>query len=121
MVLFVLKDWMSDMKDLLRQQQLREEYGRPPGASPITSCLHLILSNWLEAVLLAALAIILWLGLIIREAFQMAVSLRRYIFTIENWLEAALLILVGVLLVKDSCSLDVKRHLAAIALLLSWI
>ena len=64
---------------------------------------------------------ILLLGLIIREAFQMAVSLLRYIFTIENWLEAALLILVGILLVKDSCSMDMKRHLAAIALLLSWI
>ena len=133
MLAFVLMDWMSDMKDMLRQEQLRQEYGLPPGPSSGQSCLRLVLSNWLEAALLASLGLVIYLGrpalssalaillagLVAREVFQVAVSLRRYLLTLENWLEAVLLLLVTVLLAAD-VSLDLKKHLAAIALLLSW-
>ncbi len=61
---------------------------------------------------------------ILREAFQMSVSLKRYIFTPENWLEGLLIVLVGTILwIPDSSfasPCETKRHFAAISLVLSW-
>ena len=67
---------------------------------------------------------ILLIMFMLRELFQMSVSLKRYIFTPENWIEGLLIVFVGVILwvpdsaLNDPCNL--KRHLAAIALVLSW-
>jgi hypothetical protein len=67
---------------------------------------------------------ILLVLLLLREAFQLSVSLKRYIFTPENWIEGLMIVLVGVILwvpdtyFEDPCML--KRHLAAISLVLSW-
>ena len=134
MLAFVLRDWLSDMKDMLKQEELREQYGRPPGSSSTVSCIRLMLSNWLEVALLVCLGVVLWVGrpaltpalallltgLVLREMFQVAVSLRRYLLTLENWLEAALLLLVGLLLAGGTWP-ELQRHLAAVALLLSWV
>ena len=62
--------------------------------------------------------------LILREMFQLSVSLKRYIFTLENWLEIFMIILAAIILFvpdeKFANPCDVKRHLAAISILLSW-
>lgn len=62
--------------------------------------------------------------LMLRELFQMTGSLKRYLVSPENWLEMVMIALISVILwVPDSsfeepCS--VKRHLAAITIILSW-
>ena len=60
----------------------------------------------------------------LREVFQMSVSLKRYIFTPENWLEGLLIILVSIILWAPDSSFEdpcqTKRHFAAISLVLSW-
>ena len=60
-----------------------------------------------------------------RELLQMAASLKRYFLSLENILEVVMLSLLGFLLFDpdnpDDCECDVKRHIAAICILLSWI
>lgn len=101
-------------------------------------CRFIFITSWLDWTIIAMMISILafntsalWLVLTIllvmllcREAFQMSVSLKRYMFTPENWIEGLLIGLVGVILwipddsFEEPCSL--KRHLAAISLVLSW-
>lgn len=60
----------------------------------------------------------------LREVFQMTGSLKRYLVSPENWLEMIMIALVGVILwapdesMEEPC--EVKRHLAAVAIILSW-
>jgi len=158
MFIFIIKDWISDIKDLVHQESV---LGGTSGSGRVSSrpIIGLILSNWLEVVYLAGLSIILWLGadclrvsllvllagLVIREIFQMAVSLRRYLLDLENWIEVVMIILTSIILLRpdpehqqamdieggglDPAIIDdpnanyereLKRHLAAISLLLSW-
>ena len=55
---------------------------------------------------------------------QMSVSLKRYACTPENWLEIWVIGLMGFILwipdsqLSDPCA--VKRHLAAVAIVMSW-
>ena len=61
--------------------------------------------------------------LTVREFFQVTVSLRRYILSPENWIEVTTIILIGIILFhKDDLedSKTLKRHLSAIAIVLSW-
>jgi len=139
MVVFVIKDWVSDVKDLVLQEKLSE--GRIRSSSS-KSIIKLIFSNWLECGYLAGLTVILWLGanslyyvllilvigLAVREVFQLLVSLRRYILDLENWMELVLIALCFSLLLRPdpdqeeeaAKERELKRHLAAISLLLSW-
>jgi len=134
MLCFIMRDWITDIKDIARQEQIMVDSGhdRAPTA---TSYVKLILSNWIEGVFIVALALVLWLGssvlysaLIIllvvlagRELFQMAVSLRRYFLTVENWIELSMIVLVSVILfLPDEGNRDLKRHLAGISLFFSW-
>jgi hypothetical protein len=57
-----------------------------------------------------------------REALQFGVAPRRYFFSPENWLELTLIALTSVLLFHGGygCHVSVKRHVAAIAIVLSW-
>ena len=95
----------------------------------IFHCLGLVLilcfasqSLWLALLICTAL-------LAIREFFQVAVSLRRYLLSPENWIELTTILCICVILfmpdtgsrpeyAEDSKML--KRHLSAIAIVLSW-
>ena len=65
--------------------------------------------------------------LMFREVCQMSASLKRYLLSPENWMEMLMIVLVGVVmwcpdsaLRGGSSNCAVKRHLAAVALVLSW-
>ena len=102
MVILVSRDWMADIKDLMRREQLM--------LAPVSSLswVRMAASNWLEVIFLGGLALVLALGvpslwplltvllvlLAGREMFQMSVSLRRYFLTAENWVEMTMVALV---------------------------
>ena len=102
MVFLVTRDWMADIKDVLR----REHMMITPAGS--LSWVKMAASNWLEVIFLVGLGLVLALGvpslwplltvllvlLAGREMFQMSVSLRRYFLTLENWVEMAMVALV---------------------------
>eukprot|EP00092_Neocalanus_flemingeri_P007937 GFUD01008564.1.p1 GENE.GFUD01008564.1~~GFUD01008564.1.p1 ORF type:complete len:1055 (-),score=196.84 GFUD01008564.1:189-3353(-) len=134
MLCFILRDWVTDIKDIVRQEQIMADSGHDRHPSAI-SYFKLILSNWIEGVFIVALTVVLWLGASVlpyalmillaglagREFFQMAVSLRRYFLTVENWIELSMIVLISVILfIPDEGNRDLKRHLAAISLFLSW-
>lgn len=150
--IFVLRDWKSDFKDLLRTEKIRKRQKRSSDGNPCQGpdgCSHqevadgprgkdlfrVFLSNWVEVGLLVFMTVLLvlreqflkvalialFLVLILRELFQMAVSLRRYVLSPENWLEVSTIALVGVILFHpDQGAVELKLHLAAIAIILSW-
>lgn len=134
MLLFIIRDWITDIKDLGKQDLIMEQAGRK-GRPTRRSCAGLVLTSWPEVGYLAGLAIILFQGasslyvallillsgLALRELFQMAVSLRRYVLDLENWAELGMIALIcTILLAPDTDNKDMKRHLAAISLFLSW-
>ena len=95
----------------------------------IFHCLGLVLilcfasqSLWLALLICTAL-------LAIREFFQVAVSLRRYLLSPENWIELTTILCICVILFMPDTgsrpeyaeeSKMLKRHLSAIAIVLSW-
>ena len=97
---------------------------------------QIILSNMMDTVLLFFMIVVLghpehlWLTLLIlfiililRECFQMGVSLKRYLTDWENLIEIGAIILVGVLLFNDdsnSNNTELNRNIAAFAIVLSW-
>lgn len=97
---------------------------------------QIILSNMMDTVLLFFMIVVLghpehlWLTLLIlfiililRECFQMGVSLKRYLTDWENLIEIGAIILVGVLLFNDdsnSKNTELNRNIAAFAIVLSW-
>ena len=135
MLFLVLRDWFNDVKDKMRQEHIvmdSEDEGMRP---PDLTYLELVLSNWLEFLFLASLVLVLVLGVPIlpialsvltallagREMFQLTVSLRRYLLTLENWVEVTMVGLVSFLLfAPDEDNYELKRQLAGICLLLSW-
>jgi len=68
--------------------------------------------RWASIVLLALLAL--------REAFQAAVSFKRYILSLENIFELIAIICGALVLSERIESLDLTRRLSALALLLTW-
>ena len=56
----------------------------------------------------------------LRELFQISVSYRRYIFSIENLMEVALIILTFILMFVVSEPLAIK-HVSGVIILLSWV
>ena len=61
----------------------------------------------------------------IREFLQVAVSLKRYILSPENWIEVVTILCICVILFHPTYSNNadtttLKRHLSAIAIVLSW-
>ena len=97
------------------------------------------LSSWFEIILAGMAAFLIAFGtgglwyilvallgvLVFRELLQMAASLKRYFLSLENLLEVIMLSLLGFLLFDpdnpEDCECNVKRHIAAICILLSWI
>merc|ERR1711997_1085925 len=96
---------------------------------------QLLLSNWVDLLMIAGCSSILildqqqlqipvWVLVVVislRELLQLAVSLKRYITSVENWLEVIMLVVVvSILLNNTQERLLLNRHLAAIAIVLSW-
>ena len=72
-----------------------------------------------STILCPSLVILLCiLGLV--EIFQLAVSVKRYILSIENWVEVSMITIVAVLLGNQDGNFEINRNLAAISIVLSW-
>ena len=58
----------------------------------------------------------------IREFLQVAVSLKRYILSPENWIELGTILCICIILFHPNTddTITLKRHLSAIAIVLSW-
>ena len=58
----------------------------------------------------------------LRELLQFGTAPRRYFFSLENWLEVTLIALIALLLFMGGygCHVAAKRHIAAIAIVISW-
>jgi transient receptor potential cation channel subfamily A protein 1 len=130
LLLFIVRDFALDIKDLRKADQINK------GGIGGKHVCFAIFSNWLE-VLLAAFMIgiliggkqVLWYALVtllclltMRELFQLAVSVKRYLLSPENLIEATVMILLAIILfVKDeNIERDLKRIFAAYAIVLSW-
>ena len=131
-LVFIGKDWIEDIVKFSKRRNNQfhtEENSNTMG--------QLILSNMMDFVLLFFMIVvlghkpdhlwwilfILFILIILRECFQMAVSLRRYITSWENFIEFGAIILVGILLFNDDSNLDNRkfnRNVAAFAIVLSW-
>ncbi|XP_065203453.1 transient receptor potential cation channel protein painless-like [Planococcus citri] len=59
---------------------------------------------------------LLYIVLILRELCQFSVSIREYVGIPENWFEMTMIVAIGFLFANDT-----SKHLAAIAILTSWI
>ena len=89
MALFIFRDWKQDVQDVLRAENSSNEVGVK--AFPTGAVAKVILSNWVEVVLLVFMFVILvatndflhyatlalWAVLILRELFQLTVSVKR--------------------------------------------
>ena len=150
MLILILRDWKSDILDVLKADKLRNtvELVRTPkststnngnrsdGRTCFGDILRVIVSNWFEVALILFMVILmvareqfLWIGMLIllcmlvaRECFQLLVSVRRYILSPENWIEVCMIILVCILLFHEDTKegIELKRHMAAFAIVLSW-
>ena len=118
--ILIFRDWRRDLKE-----------------SNCKVALQVFFTSWLEYLILVILIVLLTfqsaamticltilLCLVLsREALQMMVSLKRYVFGLENWLELATLALTAVILYvpdeKFSSPCDTKRNLAAFTIVLS--
>ncbi len=135
-LIFILRDWFMDIKEKMKAEKIKEVQEAETYSSGKMFCMVLV-TNWVEAIFLSFVLIILiggrhmevlWISLLIltclliaREFFQVAVSLKRYILSPENWLEVTVIILILILLFHpEEGSEDMKRHLAAVAIVLSW-
>lgn len=120
---------------ILAVRDLKRDCGCSSGSAFMVS----FLSSWFEIILAGMAAFLiafssggLWYILVallavlsFRELLQMAASLKRYFLSLENLLEVIMLSLLGFLLFapdnSDDCECEVKRHVAAICILLAWI
>ncbi|TRY61355.1 hypothetical protein TCAL_01796 [Tigriopus californicus] len=136
-LLFILRDWAMDIKDLSRTEKMRKKNETDEDSLSSGKLLCVILfSNWVEVLFITLLVGILVTGrdylwvalvfltgiLIFREFFQATVSLKRYLLSLENWIELSIIAIIGVILGLEGSDFnhDLKRHLAAIAIVLSW-
>ena len=139
MVVMIVRDWCKDVQDAVRAESLAASLQnriRPELSVNSPKMLwQLLLSNWVDLVMIAGCSSILILDqkqlhipvwvlvavISLRELLQLAVSLKRYITSVENWLEVIMLgLVVSILLNHSQDQLLLNRHLAAIALVLSW-
>eukprot|EP00095_Tigriopus_kingsejongensis_P004014 snap_masked-scaffold5_size1054832-processed-gene-0.1 protein:Tk04014 transcript:snap_masked-scaffold5_size1054832-processed-gene-0.1-mRNA-1 annotation:"transient receptor potential cation channel protein painless" len=133
LVAFILRDWAMDIKDLVRSEKVKSE--DEEATSSVKFALIVMFSNWVECLFVLFLGAVLWGGepilwhallfltilLLIREFFQVSVSLKRYIVSPENWIEVSMIILIGFILFWNDTALDgLNRHFSAIVLVLSW-
>ncbi|TRY61746.1 hypothetical protein TCAL_09528 [Tigriopus californicus] len=104
----------------------------------LRTSIQMCFTGWLEALTAALICgllyfktHLLWTSLtilmallILREVLQMSASLKRYLVSPENWLEMVMIGLVAFILWVPDALLanpcEIKRHLSAIAIILSW-
>ena len=112
---------------------------RDCGCSSGSAVMVTFLSSWFEIFLAAMAAFLLifssgglWYVLIfllsvlaLREMVQVTASLKRYLLSPENILELVMMSLLAYLLFDPDnpgdCQCRVKRHVAALVILLSWV
>ena len=133
MILFIVKDWKEDLKDIFRANSLQDK----DEDADCKQLIGLVLTNWVEVGLITGLILILMIGakslyvtliiltgiLTMREILQMTVSLRRYLLSPENWIEIGTIICISIILFHKDDESDfnaLKRHLSALAIVLSW-
>jgi len=120
---------------VLAARDLKRDCGCDSGSAFMIS----FLSSWFEITLAAMAGFLiifssggLWYILVIllsilalRELFQATASLKRYLFSLENILELVMMSLLAFLLFDPDdptdCQCQLKRHVAALVILLSWI
>eukprot|EP00095_Tigriopus_kingsejongensis_P003021 maker-scaffold170_size291898-snap-gene-1.41 protein:Tk03021 transcript:maker-scaffold170_size291898-snap-gene-1.41-mRNA-1 annotation:"transient receptor potential cation channel protein painless" len=136
-LLLIIRDWAMDLKDIMRSERVKRK--NPSEEDPLSSgklCFMIVFSNWIEVLLIGFLGVILftgqtylWLALLIltviltlREFFQATVSLKSYLLSPENWLEMSIIVLIALILglERSEFNTDLKRHLSAIVIVLSW-
>ena len=147
MILFILRDWRTDILDVLKADKLRHTIkmikpkesnsdDNSDGRACLKNVLMVIASNWMEVTLIVAMIIlmiarenVLWImmlilliGLAFREFVQVMASLKRYVLSPENWIEVSMIILVSLLLFYEDSKdgVELKRHLAAFAIVFAW-
>ena len=135
---FIIRDWSIDLRDVAKNQRLRSKsanFADEEDSSGKQVC-FVLMSNWVEVVFVAGLAFVmiggrsvLWISLLVllgilvlREFVQLLVSIKRYFCSPENWIEVSMIILLAtILLVPESTAhKDLKRHLSAFTIVLSW-
>ncbi|TRY66637.1 hypothetical protein TCAL_16461, partial [Tigriopus californicus] len=78
-------------------------------------------SNKTAIVILTVAISVLLAILALREIFQMLVSVKRYFFSPENIMEIMILVISCIILYdEDAYTMDTKRHLAAVCILMTW-
>eukprot|EP00090_Calanus_glacialis_P031314 TRINITY_DN5156_c0_g1_i2.p1 TRINITY_DN5156_c0_g1~~TRINITY_DN5156_c0_g1_i2.p1 ORF type:complete len:1017 (+),score=254.13 TRINITY_DN5156_c0_g1_i2:291-3341(+) len=132
MFFFILKDWTAEIKNYQRNQKLKHA-----GTNQDSSCClitSLFFSSWIEAIFVVILLLVIVVGssclkfvlfgflilLVLREGFEMLVSMKRYLSSFENWIEVAIVILASTILLTEGANFELNRHLAAISIVLSW-
>jgi len=132
MFLFILKDWTAEIKNYQRNQKLKLT-----GESTESSCcliMNLFFSSWIEAIFMVVLILVIIIGssclkfilfgfiilLVLRECFEMLVSMKRYLSSFENWIEFTIIILASIILFTEGNNFELNRHFAAIIIVLSW-
>ena len=120
-LILILRDWTQDCDDCSKHATF--QMGLTSWLEALTVCLIVALLYARTQLLWLALTILFAL-LMLREVVQMLASLKRYLLSPENWLEMSMLVLAIIILwvpddnFSDPCT--VKRHLAAICIILSW-
>ncbi len=130
MLMFIVRDFVLDIKDIRKADEINHS-----GVGVKHVC-FVFVSNWLEVLLagfLIAIMIVgrdaLWYALLallcllaVRELFQLAVSVKRYLLSPENLIEVTVIVLLGVMLFskEENVERDLKRILSAYAIVLSW-
>jgi len=131
MVMYMVRDWVSDIKDFKRTARIKDVSQR---SNPCSLLPSLLKSNWVEVLMVAFMVAIIVFGslllkpgltlllsiLLMIEVFQLMVSLKRYVFSVENWIEVMMIVIVSVILYNQEGNFEVNRTLSAIAILLSW-
>jgi len=137
LVCLMVRDWWKDIQDALRAESLatsaKNSINPKLNINSPKMILQIFASNWLDLFMIAGMSLIFILEdlqipilvlisiLIARELLQMAVSLKRYFSSFENWLELSMISLVIAIVANNGeDAILLNRHLAAIALVLSW-
>jgi len=132
MVFFILKDWIAEIRNYQRNQKMKLS----GGGSESRCCMitSLFFSSWIEAIFIVILVLVIIIGssclkfvlfgfliiLLLREGFEMLVSMKRYISSFENWIEFAIITLASIILLTEGANFELNRHFAAILIVLSW-
>ena len=139
LAIMIIRDWCRDVGDAIRAEKLAASHHNnirtELNLNSPKLIWQLLLSNWLDLIMILGCAIIffvehhqlhvpVWALLVVigvRELLQLAVSIKRYVTSVENLLEVTMMALVVFILLNDTEDwLLLNRHLAAIAIVLSW-